>query len=69
MFRKDIEPDCRWCRYGYVTVEEDVCLCDKCGVISRPTGCRKFVYDPLKRIPQPKKVPESVFSAEDFSIE
>ncbi len=69
MFNKKIEQDCRWCRFGYVTVDRDTCMCDKYGVIAIPQKCRKFRYDPLKRIPEQSAEINTEYTEEDFAID
>ncbi len=36
---------------GYILSNGTECLCDKYGIITAVTGCKKFKYDPLKRVP------------------
>ncbi len=49
-FGKQIEPSCSYCRHGS-RFEEDQILCKKRGVVDPGFHCKKFRYDPLKRIP------------------
>ncbi|MBR4949321.1 MAG: hypothetical protein IKZ25_00935 [Clostridia bacterium] len=62
MFSKDIEKICAYCEYGTKLQNNDV-LCEKKGIMPENAKCRKFLYDPTKRIP--KKRPEMP----SFSIE
>lgn len=51
-FGNRIEPKCHYCYYGNLTRSGDKVLCEKVGVVdfnSKP--CKKYIYDPLKRIP------------------
>jgi len=67
IFRKNIEHLCIYCEHAFLMRGEE-CACRKRGLVNKNYSCRKFVYDPFKRIPPPKapKLPE--FSDEDFKI-
>jgi hypothetical protein len=68
LFRKKIECSCYYCAHG-TKIDEELILCIKKGVVSAEKPCRKFCYDPTKRIP-PKQIPLDVsrFDKEDFSL-
>jgi hypothetical protein len=55
LFRKDIEPACAYCQHSSPVDDESV-ICSKKGIMQPWSRCRKFNYDPLKRVPefQPK---------------
>jgi hypothetical protein len=67
LFRKKMERSCTYCAYG-TKIDEELTLCIKKGVVSTD-GCRKFRYDPTKRIP-PKQKPLdfSKYDEEDFTL-
>ena len=68
LFRKKIEKSCTYCRYGTM-LDEEVALCTKRGVVSIGRKCRKFSYDPIKRVPsKPKAVNFDKYNNEDFSL-
>ena len=68
LFRKKIARSCSYCEYGTAIDAEQV-LCIKKGVVSVCGKCRKFSYDPCKRIPaKPKPLDFSKYSEEDFSL-
>ena len=68
LFRKKIEPDCAYCLYG-TNLEEDHILCAKKGMKCAGDKCRKFKYDPTKRIPQKEKALDfSKYDKQDFSL-
>ena len=47
---------CEYCRFaGHIAGTEDM-LCDKKGVVPKGYTCRRFLYDPLKRVP--RRLPE-----------
>ncbi len=63
-----IPPACEYCQFGQASADPRMILCDKRGVVSPGYHCRKYVYDPLQRIPRRKpKLPG--FKPEDFSLE
>lgn len=51
LFGSRIDPCCRYCGYGTPTQDGLAVLCTRCGVMSPDSSCRKFLYDPLSRIP------------------
>ena len=68
LFRKKIERDCAYCLHG-TRLEEDQILCAKKGVKCSGDKCRKFKYDPCKRIPvKAKPVDFCKFENEDYSL-
>lgn len=68
LFRKKIERSCAYCRHG-VQLEDGQVLCHKKGVKTLEDKCRKFKYDPCKRIPlKAKPLDFSRYDAEDFSL-
>jgi hypothetical protein len=63
-----VEPKCRYCRFGTPVTDSDAVLCPKCGVRDGSAACKKFRYDPLKRVP--RQPPEMlVFSEDEFSLD
>lgn len=68
LFRKMITRSCEYCVNGS-KVDEVQVLCAKKGLLSQTDGCRKFRYDPLKRIPLRRKAVDfSKYEHEDFSL-
>ena len=68
LFRKKIERSCTYCLYG-TKLEDDQILCSKNGMRGIDESCRKFKYDPLKRVPVKAKAMDfSKFQDEDFSL-
>lgn len=68
LFGKDIRPACSYCMKGTVAVDGVNIFCTRKGIVSSDYSCRRFKYDPLRRIPNIPKDLEK-FSAEDFKIE
>ena len=68
LFQKDIEPRGPNCRRG-ARLGDDKFLCVGRGVASPGGSCRRFKYDPLKRVPPPPVLPDfSKLKDEDFSL-
>ncbi len=68
LFRKDIARSCAYCTYG-VLLDEERILCSKKGLTTIASSCRRFRYDPLKRIPARKKAVDfTKYDQEDFSL-
>ena len=68
LFRKKIEKSCSYCKFGTKLDDEEV-LCARKGLVSIDGKCRKFRYEPLKRIPaKPKAQNFESFKEEDFSL-
>ena len=56
LFEKKIERSCDYCLYG-TKLEGQQILCAKKGIVICEK-CRKFRYDPTKRIPLKPKAPD-----------
>lgn len=68
LFRKRIEKSCSYCKFGTKLDDEEV-LCARKGLVSINGKCRKFRYEPLKRIPKKAKAQNfEQFKDEDFSL-
>ncbi len=62
LFRKKIPRSCSYCIHGTKMNEEQL-LCIQKGITDINSSCRKFRYDPCKRIPL--KMKTSDFSKHD----
>ena len=68
LFRKKIEKSCSYCQFS-TKLDDDHALCIKKGVVDLYGKCRKFLYDPTKRIPSKPKAPDfDQYTQEDFSL-
>lgn len=68
LFRKKIQRSCSYCAYG-TQIDAEQVLCIKKGVVSVCGKCRKFSYDPFKRVPaKPKALDFSKYNEEDFTL-
>ena len=50
LFRKKIDRACSYCQFAG-KVDGESMICQKYGVVPAEHHCRKFRYDPLKRVP------------------
>lgn len=68
LFRKKIERSCAYCCFG-AHLEDGMILCSKKGMKTTDDKCRKFKYDPCKRIPvKAKPLDFSRYENEDYSL-
>jgi len=68
LFRKKIDRYCAYCKFAGKINEEQV-ICQKCGIVPSSHRCRRFRYDPLKRVPPKQKNPDfSKYDEKDFSL-
>ena len=64
----NIEAKCEYCKYGKLAADNTNILCPKMGVIDKDSSCRKFSYDPLKRIPEKSAPSLMQFDKKDFEL-
>lgn len=68
LFRKKIERSCSYCTYG-TQLEDGNILCIKKGLRTIDASCRRFRYDPCKRVPPKAKALDfSKYDQEDYSL-
>ena len=68
LFRKNHEPSCAYCCHGS-PINEDSIICEKKGIVRSWDKCRRFSYDPLKRVPETPAVPTTAeLREEDFTL-
>lgn len=68
LFNKDITPNCAYCLKGTPAVDGVNIFCKRKGIVKPEYSCRRFKYDPLRRVPKLPKELEK-FSADDFKID
>lgn len=68
LFDKNIEPRCVYCQRA-APLRDGQMMCVKRGIVSCSGSCRRFRYDPLKRVP-PKPLSASFahLRDEDFTL-
>lgn len=68
LFRKKNQKSCEYCAWGTKIAEQQV-LCSKRGVVAVSYACRKYTYDPCKRIPcKPKALDLNKYKDSDFTL-
>jgi len=67
LFSNSIEPACRHCIYGHLSNSEKKILCVRWGVVEPEFRCKKYQYDPLKRVPM-RTPPLPEFEKDDFDL-
>ena len=67
LFDKNISPKCEYCATGIIAVGGKEVLCRRNGVMQPDSCCKKFRYDPLKRVPAVMKI-DSDYSEDDFKL-
>lgn len=67
LYGNRVSPACAVCGNGRRAGDGEVILCPRKGITDPAYHCRKFVYDPLRRVPfsQPDL---AAFSEEDFKL-
>ena len=65
LFRKKIDRFCTYCAFGG-KIDDDTVICKKCGVVPSAHHCRRFRYDPLKRVPSRAAEPQP--QSADYSL-
>lgn len=68
LFRKKTDRYCAHCAFAGKVSEEEM-ICQKCGIVPTNHHCRRFRYDPLKRVPARPKVQDfSKYNEKDYSL-
>ena len=68
LFKKRIEKSCSYCAYC-TKLNDEQALCIKKGVVELSGKCRKFLYDPCKRIHvKQKTIDFQKYDQEDYSL-
>lgn len=68
LFKGNTEPQCAHCEYAEITEGSEVVVCRKIGgIMQLYSKCKKFRYDPLKRVPGAVSL-SGEYSKEDFSL-
>ena len=67
LYGNNIQPSCEYCAHARRAADGRVMLCRKRGIVPLYHHCRRFVYDPLKRIPYRQPALEK-FQPEDFKL-
>lgn len=68
LYGNAITPACGICGNGRRSCDGKVILCLRRGVVEPSARCRKFRYDPLRRVPYTQPA-LATYSEEDFRID
>ena len=68
LYGNHITPACKTCAHARLSADGKTMLCPHRGAVPLDEECRRYEYDPLKRIPRPTP-PRAAHSAEEFSLE
>ena len=68
LYGNTVSPACQICLHGRMSVDGQVVLCPLKGVTDPADHCRKFEYDPLRRVPY-RQPSLHTFSESDFSLD
>ena len=69
LYGNNIQPACELCANGRRSLDGKAVLCTKKGVMPLYHHCRRFAYDPLKRVPPRPILPDfSKLRDEDFTL-
>lgn len=55
--KRELDRGCIYCENASLLQDKDFVLCSYRGVVSAGYSCRRFSYDPLKRVPSPGRSP------------
>ena len=65
LFRKKIDRYCTYCQFAG-KIDDETMVCQFCGVVPSEHRCRRFRYDPLRRIPGRPAAPQHIHDDADF---
>lgn len=67
LFGNNIDPACIYCEFSRESTDANMVLCRKFGPVAPYYKCKKYIYNPLKRVPKRQpSLPQ--FSEDDFKI-
>lgn len=68
LYGNSINPSCEYCARAKRSADGRVMLCGRQGIVPLYHHCRRFQYDPLKRVPFRQPALES-FDADAFKLD
>lgn len=51
--RPELPKACLYCENATIITDDENVLCSRYGIVNKEFRCKKFAYDPLKRVPRP----------------
>ena len=67
LFRKKIDRYCTYCQFAG-KIDDETMVCQFCVIVPSDHRCRRFRYDPLRRIPGRPAAPKHTHDDADFSL-
>ena len=67
LFGKKISPACAHCAESFVNPDAGALLCLRGGAVDPDHSCKKYRYDPLKRVPA-RPIPLGNYDKSDFEL-
>ena len=67
LFTKKQPPACEYCRRAGIAADGSL-TCAKQGSVEPTHKCRRFVYDPIKRVPPKPLVLKQDYEPDEFKI-
>ena len=67
IFNKQLPKKCAYCEFSGQELFNGEILCKKHGVVKTGDFCRRYKYDPFKRVPKSVR-PSDNYNPEDFSL-
>ena len=68
LYGNSVEPRCEYCEHGTRSADGRQVFCKRKGVMPLAAKCRKYVYDPLKRVPF-RQAQLKQYHPEEFSLD
>jgi hypothetical protein len=63
----DLPPSCAYCVHGRTAPDGESVLCPKRGITHAGMRCKKYEYDPLRRVPKGEPALPK-FTKEEFAL-
>lgn len=67
LFRKKIDRFCAYCQFSG-RIDDDSVICQFCGIVPGSHHCRRFRYDPLRRVPGRPAARQADRDEADYSL-
>ena len=68
LFGNKKEPRCETCAHGKLSANGESVLCVQGGALPLTHSCRRYRYDPLRRVPKRRPLLDE-YSAADFALD
>ena len=68
LFGKHIDPACCYCEHSTPCDDPAALSCRYKGKVDAASSCRRFCYDPLRRVPTRQAVLPGYYNKEEFEL-